>query len=80
MSDLLEPITVSDIVKDLLEYKLITFEAATILLNAEAQANAFNKKTILPPDWVPKIKQENIITWTIDPNNPDVPYWYTTRT
>jgi hypothetical protein len=29
MSDLLEPITVSDIVKDLLEYKLITFEAAT---------------------------------------------------
>jgi hypothetical protein len=77
MSDLLEPITVSDIVKDLLEYK---FEAATILLNAEAQANAFNKKTMLPPAWVPKIKQENIITWTINLNNPDVPYWYTTRT
>ena len=78
MSDLLKPITVSDIVKDLLEYELITNEAAIVLLNAEVHANAFNKQTVLPPEWIPNINKKEIITWTIDPSNPDLPYWYST--
>ena len=78
MSDLLKPITVSDIVKDLLEYELITKESAVILLNAEANANAFKNQTLLPPEWIPEIDRKETITWTINPTNPDLPYWYTT--
>ena len=33
--------TVSEIVKDLLEYKMITTEAAVVLLRAEADASAY---------------------------------------
>tara|TARA_Y100000385_G_C13097322_1_gene642171 strand:+ start:639 stop:881 length:243 start_codon:yes stop_codon:yes gene_type:complete len=78
MSDLLKPVVVSDIVKDLLEYKLITKDSAVILLNAEAKANAFDNQTVLPPEWIPDIEKEETITWTIDPLNPDLPHWYTT--
>lgn len=78
MSDLLKPIVVSDIVKDLLEYKLITKDSAVILLNAEAKANAFDNQTVLPPEWIPDTEREETITWTIDPSNPDLPYWYIT--
>lgn len=36
--------TVSEIVKDLLEYNMITKEAAIVLLSAESKANMFNRK------------------------------------
>ena len=36
--------TVSQIVKDLLEHNMITVEAATVLLSAETKANMFDKQ------------------------------------
>jgi hypothetical protein len=36
--------TVSQIVRDLLEYNMITMEAATVLLNAEIKADMLDKK------------------------------------
>jgi len=36
--------TVSQIVKDLLEHDMITIEAATVLLNAELKANMFDNQ------------------------------------
>jgi len=36
--------TVSQIVRDLLEHNMITMEAATVLLNAEIKANMFDKQ------------------------------------
>ena len=36
--------TVSEIVKDLLEHEMISIEAAIVLLNAEIKAHMFDKK------------------------------------
>ena len=36
--------TVTEIVNDLLEYKMITAEAAVVLLTAESKAQAFDRK------------------------------------
>jgi hypothetical protein len=67
--------TVTEIVQDLLDHKMITAEAATVLLKAEAEAKAnkgFNTTPIQPfqPIGVPNTT----------PVEPDHPFWYSSTT
>lgn len=69
--------TVTKIVEDLLKYKLITCEAALVLLKAEAEANAF--KGIIS-----KTTEKNKVEKNISTSNlysiEDYYNWYTTFT
>jgi len=60
--------TVTEIVNDLLEHKMITTEAALVLLKAEAQAsiNNINITPVKTPSWNPNY-------WYTATNTNDIP-------
>ena len=68
--------TVSEIVKDLFEYNMITTEAAAVLLNAELKANLFDNQ---------QLKQDNAFQKAFQPyhrssGNTSNPYYVSTTT
>lgn len=68
--------TVSEIVRDLLEHNMITLEAATVLLNAEFKANLFDNQ---------QLKQDNAFQKAFQPyhglsGNTSDPYFVSTTT
>ena len=70
--------TVSEIVKDLLKYKMITEEAALVLLTAEAEAIAYRNQGfqgLKTSPYDPPFKVGDV-DWTGSPN----PIWSTTTT
>ena len=70
--------TVTDIVNDLLEYKLITTEAALVLLKAEAEALAAKSVQVQHIQTFPYKPYD--ADWTYDPSKMGQPYWYSTST
>lgn len=69
--------TVTKIVEDLLKYELITYEAALVLLKAEAEASAFKEMTY-------KTTEKNKVEENISTSNlysiEDYYNWYTSFT
>lgn len=68
--------TVTEIVNDLLDFNMITIEAATVLLNAEFKANLFDDQ---------QLKQDNAFKKTFQPyhglsGNTSNPYYVSSTT
>lgn len=70
--------TVTDIVNDLLEYNMITTEAALVLLKAEAEALAAKSVQVQHIQTLPYKPYE--ADWTYDPHRPGQPWWTVTST
>lgn len=71
--------TVTQIVNDLLEHKMITTEAALVLLTAESKAQAFDNKNFNRNDIVYPVTSP-LPDWTYDPHRPGQPYWTVNHT